>query len=189
LNFETIMQVNKSFLEGVIEIVPNILRDDRGFFLETYHVDKLKLAGLEASFLQDNLSFSKKGVVRGLHLQKKPYAQGKYVKVVSGKALDVMVDLRKDSPTFGKHDSFILDGERQNIVYIPEGFAHGFAALEDCYFTYKCTNIYHKASEGGILWNDPALKINWMVENPIVSDKDKELMTFEEIKKILDEIY
>ncbi|MFN8437362.1 MAG: dTDP-4-dehydrorhamnose 3,5-epimerase [Cytophagales bacterium] len=183
------MQINKSFIEGVFEIVPNILKDDRGFFLETYHVDKVKAAGLEANFLQDNLSFSKKGVVRGLHLQKKPYAQGKYVKVVSGKALDVMVDLRKDSPTFGKHDAFILDGEKQNIVYIPEGFAHGFAALEDCYFTYKCTNVYNKESESGIIWNDSDLNIDWKVENPIVSDKDQALMSFAEIQKYLDEIY
>src|SRR5690606_22790379 len=110
-----------------------------------------------------------------------PFAQGKLVRVVHGKVLDVAVDIRKDSPTFGKYDTFLLTAEKGNMAYIPEGFAHGFVASEPSVFTYKCTNLYNKESEGGINWADPSLNINWGVENPIVSEKDKELKNLDEL--------
>jgi dTDP-4-dehydrorhamnose 3,5-epimerase len=120
-------------------------------------------------------------VVRGLHFQNAPFAQGKLVRVISGRVLDVAVDIRPDSPTFGKHEIFELRSDINNIAYIPEGFAHGFVALEDSVFSYKCTNVYDKASESGILWSDPDLGIDWGVENPIVSEKDIILPTFKSL--------
>jgi dTDP-4-dehydrorhamnose 3,5-epimerase len=136
---------------------------------------------LPVHFVQDNQSFSVKGVLRGLHFQKAPYAQGKLVRVLVGKVLDIAVDLREDSPTFGKYESFLLDAAQQNMAYIPEGFAHGFVALEDSVFSYKCTNTYHKASESGLIWNDPDLNIDWGIANPIVSSKDQELVRMQEL--------
>jgi dTDP-4-dehydrorhamnose 3,5-epimerase len=171
------MEIRKTKIEGLIELFPRIFKDDRGFFLETYSVKAFKELGLNYSFIQDNQSFSKKGVVRGLHFQDAPFAQGKLVRVISGKALDIAVDIRPNSPTFGKWESFLLDAELSNLVYIPEGFAHGFSVLEDCVFSYKCTNVYDKASESGLLWNDPELNIDWQVANPIVSEKDAILPT------------
>ena len=166
------MEFRKTEFEGLIEIFPRILKDERGFFLETYRENIFKEHGITEDFLQDNLSFSKKNVVRGLHFQRPPFGQGKLVKVISGKVLDVAVDCRPHSATFGKHISIILDADRQNMVYIPVGFAHGFSVLEDAVFSYKCTNIYDKASEGGVLWNAEDLKIDWQVANPIISEKD-----------------
>lgn len=171
------MEVRKTSIEGLIEIFPRIFKDDRGFFLETYSRNAFESIGLNISFIQDNQSFSKKGVVRGLHFQNAPFAQGKLVRVVSGRALDIAVDIRPNSPTFGKWESFVLDPDKNNMVYVPEGFAHGFTALEDCIFSYKCTNVYDKASESGLLWNDPELNIDWQVSNPNVSDKDQILPT------------
>jgi dTDP-4-dehydrorhamnose 3,5-epimerase len=120
-------------------------------------------------------------VLRGLHFQRNPHAQGKLVKVSLGKALDVAVDIRKNSPTFGQYETFILDPIRHNMVYIPEGFAHGFVALEDTILSYKCTNGYHKPSESGIIWNDPTLGIDWEISNPTISSKDAELFTLQEL--------
>lgn len=171
------MEIRKTHIEGLIEIFPRIFKDDRGFFLETHSKQAFLKVGLDIDFVQDNQSFSKKGVVRGLHFQNAPFAQGKLVRVVSGKALDIAVDIRPGSPTFGQWESFLLDPSLSNMVYIPEGFAHGFTALEDCVFSYKCTNVYDKNSESGILWNDPDLKIDWQVKSPIVSEKDKQLPT------------
>lgn len=171
------MELRKTKIEGLIELFPRIFKDDRGFFLETYSEKAFSALGLDYSFIQDNQSFSKKGVVRGLHFQNAPFAQGKLVRVVSGKALDIAVDIRPDSPTFGQWESFLLDAELSNMVYVPEGFAHGFSVLEDCVFSYKCTNVYDKASESGLLWDDPELKIDWQVSNPIVSEKDAILPT------------
>lgn len=179
------MEVKKTEFEGLVEIQPDIYKDSRGFFFETYKADAFKAAGLDIVFVQDNQSFSRKGVVRGLHFQREPYAQGKLVRVIVGRVLDVVVDIRKDSATFGKAYTLVLDGKTNNMLYVPPGFAHGFAALEDAVFFYKCTNVYHKETEGGIRWNDPDLNIDWMVSNPEVSEKDERLITFEEFKKTL----
>ena len=173
------------FIPLQYEIIPRVFHDERGFFFESYNQQTFAANGLNMNFIQDNQSFSTTGVLRGLHLQKAPYAQGKLVRVIKGKCIDVVVDIRKDSKTFGEVATFILDAERQNMVYVPEGFAHGFATFEDTIFYYKCTNVYHKASEGGILWNDPKLNINWQVKDPIVSDKDQILPTFEDFTKSL----
>jgi dTDP-4-dehydrorhamnose 3,5-epimerase len=175
------MKFNKTSLPDVLLINPSIFGDDRGHFFESFNSDIWKSHGLTSEFVQDNQSFSKKGVIRGLHFQNAPHAQGKLVRVIMGKVLDVAVDLRPESPTFGKYELFELDAENGNMVYIPEGFAHGFAALEDSIFQYKCTGLYNKASEGGLRWNDPSLNIAWGVENPIVSEKDQVLPLFEEV--------
>ena len=172
------MQVIKKSLEGLVEIIPTVYKDERGSFFETYNKQEFEAHGLPTHFVQDNQSFSKKGVVRGLHFQREPYAQGKLVRVIMGRVLDIAVDIRPDSPTFGQYEAIELEAECGNIFYLPEGFAHGFAALEDSIFIYKCTNLYHKASEGGKIWNDPDININWQVSNPIVSQKDLQLSTF-----------
>ncbi|WP_428658211.1 dTDP-4-dehydrorhamnose 3,5-epimerase [Runella sp.] len=172
------MQVIKKTIEGLLEIVPTVYKDERGSFLESYNQQLFEANNLPTHFVQDNQSFSIKGVVRGLHFQRSPHAQGKLVRVISGRVLDIAVDIRPDSPTFGQYEAVELDSKRNNMFYIPEGFAHGFAALEDSIFSYKCTNLYHKASEGGIIWNDPELNIDWQVSNPIVSEKDVLLPTF-----------
>lgn len=179
------MQVIHHGPEGLIEIVPDIFFDERGYFFESFHAEKWREVGIPSEYLQDNVSFSKRGVVRGLHFQLAPYAQGKLVRVSSGKVLDVAVDIRLDSPTFGEVVTCILDAKRHNCLYIPEGFAHGFAALEDSLFVYKCTNVYHKASERGIKWDDPQLTINWQVEQAIVSAKDQILPSFEAVMEEL----
>jgi dTDP-4-dehydrorhamnose 3,5-epimerase len=132
------------------------------------------LTGLEINFVQDNESMSIKGVVRGLHFQNQPYAQGKLVRVVAGSVKDVAVDIRPESPTFGKHYAAILSSENKRQLYIPPGFAHGFAVLEDrTIFSYKCTNYYNKESEGCLKWNDSTLNIEWGIDNPLISDKDQ----------------
>jgi len=172
------MQIRETSIAGLVEIFPRVFGDDRGIFFESYNEETFKKLGLPVNFVQDNQSFSKKGVVRGLHFQNAPFAQGKLVRVISGRVLDVAVDIRPDSPTFGKHEVFELSGEQNNIAYIPEGFAHGFVALEDSVFSYKCTNLYNKESESGILWNDPDLNIDWGIADPIVSEKDLILPTF-----------
>lgn len=172
------MEIRTFDIAGLVEITPKVFYDDRGYFFESFHKARFAEAGIEEDFVQDNQSFSKKGVLRGLHFQKEPFAQGKLVRVFSGKVLDVALDLRPDSPTFGQHQSLILDSEKNNLLYIPVGFAHGFLALEDSVFMYKCTNVYHKDSEWGIRWDDPALGIDWGINNPIVSEKDEELPDF-----------
>ncbi len=169
------MEVRKTSIEGLVEIFPRVFADERGAFFESYNQQLFESLGLPTNFVQDNQSFSVKGVLRGLHFQNEPFAQGKLVRVISGKVMDVAVDIRPGSPTFGQYETFILDAERNNMAYIPEGFAHGFVALEDSVFSYKCTNVYSKASESGIIWNDPDLNIDWGVADPIVSDKDKVL--------------
>lgn len=172
------MEVIKTSIEGLIEIVPPVFGDERGYFFESYNQEKFDKILPGVRFLQDNQSFSTKGVLRGLHFQKPPHAQGKLVRVVTGKVLDVAVDLRADSPTYGHHETFMLDAKKHNMVYVPEGFAHGFVTLEDAVFTYKCTKLYNKASEGGIIWDDPDLNIDWQCEDPVVSAKDLELPRF-----------
>lgn len=175
------MKIRKTAIEGLVELVPRIFEDERGLFFESFNADVFDKLGLPKDFVQDNQSFSKKGVVRGLHFQRAPFGQGKLVRVVSGRVLDVAVDIRPESPTFGQYELFELSAELNNMAYLPEGFAHGFAALEDSVFSYKCTNVYNKECEAGILWNDPELNIDWGVANPIVSDKDIVLPTFKEM--------
>ncbi len=167
-------------IAGLLEIFPRVFPDSRGYFFESFRQDWLTNQGIEENWVQDNQSFSQKGTVRGLHFQRAPFAQAKLVRVISGKVLDVVVDLRKGSKTFGAVFSTILDAERNNQLYIPAGFAHGFSVLEDAIFSYKCSNYYHKASEGGIHWNDPALAIDWGVSEPIISEKDKLWSTLSE---------
>lgn len=173
------MIFNKFNIEGLVEIIPTVFEDSRGHFLEFYHKDKFLSAGLDVDFIQDNQSLSHRGVVRGLHFQAPPYAQAKLVRVVSGSVLDVAVDIRKNSPTYGKHLALLVDSKKKNMFFIPEGFAHGFLTLEDnTVFQYKCSNIYNKESEGSIIWNDEILDIDWQIENPIVSEKDAVAQTF-----------
>lgn len=178
------MEFRKTSIEGLIEIFPRKFNDERGYFFESYQQAAFQANGIPEIFVQDNQSFSTAGVLRGLHLQHAPFAQGKLVRVITGKVLDVAVDIRPNSPTFGKHEKFILDADLCNMAYIPEGFAHGFVALEDSIFSYKCTNYYNKSSESGLLWNDTDLQIDWGVENPNISEKDLVLPTLKEFMKI-----
>ncbi|NID10753.1 dTDP-4-dehydrorhamnose 3,5-epimerase [Fibrivirga algicola] len=175
------MQVRQTAIEGLIELIPRIFEDERGHFFESYNKPLFASLGLPFDFVQDNQSFSTKGVLRGLHFQNEPFAQGKLVRVITGQVLDVAVDCRPESPTFGQYETFLLDAKLANMAWIPEGFAHGFVALEDSIFSYKCTNVYNKQAEGGIRWDDPDLNINWGIENPNVSDKDQILPTFRAI--------
>ncbi len=172
------MQIRETSIQGLVEITPNVFTDERGYFLESFNRGVFEKFSLPTDFVQDNQSFSYKGVLRGLHFQNAPFAQGKLVRVTSGRALDVAVDLRPESPTFGRYELFELNTITNTIVYIPEGFAHGFVTLEDTIFSYKCTAPYHKASESGIIWNDPDLNIDWGVSDPIVSEKDLILPAF-----------
>jgi dTDP-4-dehydrorhamnose 3,5-epimerase len=176
------MQIKETGIQGLVEIIPSVFPDSRGWFFEFYKEETLKKHGIPTSFPQENLSFSKKGVIRGMHFQRAPYQQGKLVSVIKGRVLDVAVDLRKESVTFGKVYYCELDGNRHNMLMVPEGFAHGFATLEDdTYFHYKCTNVYSKDHESGIVWNDPDLKIEWPVKNPSISEKDQQLPKFSEL--------
>ena len=177
------MQVKETGIEGLVEIFPSIFRDERGWFYEFYNQSVFTNAGVPTSFVQENTSFSRKGVIRGLHFQFAPHTQGKLVTVHSGKALDVVVDLREGSKTFGKTFYCTLDSETRNMLMVPEGFAHGFAALEDTVFYYKCTNFYNKPAESGIVWNDPTLNIQWPIENPVISEKDQLLPTLDELMR------
>jgi len=170
------MKIKIHDFPGVIELTPLCFKDERGFFCVTYDqksCDDLKIP----HFVQDNESFSVAGTLRGLHFQKPPHAQGKLVRVLKGKVQDVIVDLRQGSPTFKKWKSFYLDSEQRNMLYVPEGFAHGFLALEDTTFAYKCTRLYNKESESGVRWNDPTLNISWdcrkWLRSPVVSEKDQ----------------
>lgn len=166
----------KTPIEGLYVIDTGIFEDNRGYFMETYNYNQFKEAGLDMVFVQDNQSKSKKGVLRGLHFQKK-HSQGKLVRVIKGAVFDVAVDLRKDSKTFGKWYGVILTQENKKQFYIPENFAHGFLVLSDeAEFCYKCTDFYHPEDEGGILWNDPDIGINWPTEGIdeiLLSEKDK----------------
>lgn len=167
------MELIKTDIPEVIILKPSVFGDNRGYFFESYQQEHFREFGIGAMFVQDNESRSQKGVLRGLHFQYPPFAQGKLVRVIKGAVLDVAVDLRKNSPTFGKWVSMTLTSENKWMCWIPEGFAHGFLTLEDdTIFTYKCTNYYNKASEGAIRWNDPDLNIVWGTDNPSLSGKD-----------------
>ncbi len=173
------MEVTDVFIKGLKIIKPAIFEDDRGAFFESYNSEKFIEAGIKENFVQDNQSLSHKGILRGLHFQTGEYAQAKLVRVIKGSVIDVAVDLRKNSATFGQHFSLELNDKNNLMFYIPVGFAHGFIALEDqTIFVYKCSALYNKQSEGGIIWNDSTLRIDWGNVKPIVSEKDAILPAF-----------
>lgn len=176
------MKVVKTQIEDLLIIEPQIFGDERGFFYETYQKNRYIEAGIPLEFVQDNRSRSSKGVLRGLHFQKnKP--QGKLVSVTQGEVFDVAVDLRVDSPTFGRYQSVLLSGDNKKQFYVPPGFAHGFCVLsETADFQYKCTDYYDPSDEGGIIWDDPFLAIQWPISKPKLSDKDMSQPSFESIK-------
>ena len=169
-------QFTKTGIEGLVVVEPKVFGDNRGYFMETYNYNDFKAAGLDMVFVQDNQSKSKKGVLRGLHFQKKN-PQGKLVRVVSGEVYDVAVDLRKGSDTYGKWYGVLLSAENKKQFYVPEGFAHGFVVMsETAEFVYKCTRFYDPRDEGGLMWNDPEIGIDWPVpENAelLLSEKDQ----------------
>lgn len=174
------MEIKEERIKGLFSIQPKIFGDERGYFLETFSLNKYNEVLADFNFVQDNLSLSSKGVLRGLHFQKPPFDQGKLVQVIKGSVLDVSVDIRKNSPTYGEHLSIILSEKEKNQIWIPPGFAHGFCALEDnTIFSYKCTNYYSPENESTILWNDELLNIDWAIENPTISEKDKKGIKFE----------
>ena len=167
------MELIPTKIPEVLIIKPDVFGDERGYFFESFHDEKFSSFGVKGPFVQDNESCSQKNVLRGLHFQREPFAQGKLVRVIRGAVLDIAVDIRQNSPTFGKWVSMNLTGENKWICWIPAGFAHGFVTLEDdTVFTYKCTASYNKASEGSIRWNDPQLNIDWGIKTPLLSEKD-----------------
>jgi len=173
------MEIEELNISGTYLIKPKVFEDGRGHFFESYNQNSFKENGLDLNFVQDNQSLSQKGVLRGLHFQKPPFAQGKLIRVIKGKVLDVAVDIRKKSPTYGQHILVELSEYNKHMFYIPEGFAHGFLTLEDnTIFSYKCTNFFNKESEGSLLWNDTDLNIDWGIEDPLLSEKDVNAPTF-----------
>lgn len=174
------MKVQQTAIDGVIVIEPQVFGDDRGYFFESFNSKSwAEELGTTPKFVQDNESKSHRGVLRGLHFQQPPFAQGKLVRVVHGSVLDVAVDIRKKSPTYGQHIAVRLSGDNKKQLYVPEGFAHGFVTLEDhTIFSYKCTDFYAPDHEGGLLWNDPELNIDWGINNPLIAEKDKDYTNF-----------
>ncbi len=169
-------------IPDVILINPKVFTDERGFFIETYQKDDFAKAGITGEFVQQNHSKSVKGVLRGLHYQKEPYAQAKLVRCIKGEIFDVAVDIRKNSPTFGKYVFATPSAENKKMLYIPRGFAHGFEVLSDeAEIIYSIDNIYAKESESGIIWNDSSIKINWPIKSPILSEKDKKWSNINQI--------
>jgi len=167
------MNITQSELSGLLIIDPKVFGDERGYFFESFNAEVFKAADLEIDFVQDNESRSARGVLRGLHFQEPPFEQGKLVRVARGAVIDISVDIRKDSPSYGKWAAFELSEQNKRMLWIPPGFAHGFVTLEDdTIFIYKCTKVYNRESENSIRWNDPDLNIDWGIENPIISDKD-----------------
>ena len=179
------MKVIETKLKGCFIIEPTIFGDDRGYFFESFNKEKFKeLTGKEIEFVQDNEAFSNRGVLRGLHFQKGKFAQAKLIRVVKGKVLDVVVDVRQKSKTFGEVFTCVLSAENKKQLFVPRGFAHGYSVLEDnTVFVYKCDNYYQPKSESGIVYNDRTLSIDWMLlaNEIILSEKDKELQTFKEL--------
>ena len=168
-------------IAGLVIVEPTVFEDSRGYFFESYNESQFKQAGITADFVQDNQSRSSYGVIRGLHYQQPPHAQAKLVRVLHGAILDVAVDIRKSSPTYGQHFTIELSAENKKQLYLPEGFAHGFSVLSDiAVVLYKCNAFYNKSSEGGILYNDPQLNIDWRIKESeaIISDKDAQLPLF-----------
>ncbi len=177
------MNIIQTKLPGCVVIEPKVFGDERGFFLETFHVSRYEqLLGISTPFVQDNYSRSSKHVLRGLHFQKMKQ-QGKLVRVVRGEVYDVAVDIRKESPTFGQWESIILSEENKKQMWIPPGFAHGFLVLsESADFEYKCTDYYDPSDEGSILWNDSDLNVSWPVVKPLISEKDSKAALFSELQ-------
>ena len=170
------MEVIKTEIDGVVIIEPRIFKDDRGYFYESFSQREFEEKVCRTTFVQDNQSKSSYGVVRGLHFQKPPYCQSKLVRCIKGRVLDVAVDIRKGSPTFGKYVAVELTEDNHRQFFVPRGFAHGFAVLsEEAVFQYKCDNFYNKESEGSVAWNDPQLGIDWRIpaEKVLLSEKDK----------------
>lgn len=171
-------------IKDLMIIEPKIWKDERGYFYESYNETIFKKAGINHQFVQDNQSFSQKGTLRGLHAQANPYAQGKLVRVIQGRVLDVAVDIRKDSPTYGQYYSVELSGDNFRMFWVPPGFLHGFVTLENnTIFTYKVTGFYDKDSEIGIMWNDADLNIDWQIDlsEVILSEKDRQLGNFKDL--------
>jgi len=179
------MEVIKTPIPGVVVVIPAVFKDKRGFFLESYRADRYEECGIPARFVQDNHSKSVKSTLRGLHFQN-PKSQGKLVRVVQGEVFDVAVDVRLDSPTFGKHYATVLSAENMRQMYVPEGFAHGFCVMsETAEFEYKCTDLYAPECEVGIRWDDPMLAIEWPVEAPLLSEKDMTYPLLEDVPENL----
>ncbi|RZO56814.1 MAG: dTDP-4-dehydrorhamnose 3,5-epimerase [Sandaracinaceae bacterium] len=178
------MEVFESDIPGVLRIQPKVFGDARGFFVETFQAERYRELGVPGPFVQDNMSRSAPGILRGLHLQH-PRGQGKLVSVLEGRVLDVAVDVRVGSPTFGQHVSEVLDAERKNQLWIPPGFAHGFCVLGDApaTFAYKCTELYAPENELSVLWSDPDLGIDWPLDAPKLSDKDAAAARLKDIPK------
>jgi dTDP-4-dehydrorhamnose 3,5-epimerase len=171
---EIMIDVTSYDIEGLITYTTKVFTDDRGLFTETYHKNKFNETVENVVFTQDNQSVSKKNVLRGLHFQNPPHEQGKLIRVISGSILDVAVDLRRNSKTYGRYVKVLLSAENRVNFWIPAGFAHGFLSMEDnTLVNYKCTSMYDTESEGSLRWNDPDLNIDWGIENPIVSEKDE----------------
>jgi dTDP-4-dehydrorhamnose 3,5-epimerase len=167
--------------EGLIILEPNVFKDDRGYFFESFNKSEFEKHNIAYDFVQDNQSLSNKGVLRGLHFQNPPFEQGKLIRVVRGSVLDVAVDIRKSSPTFGNYFALELNDRTNQMLWIPPGFAHGFVALEnETVFLYKCTNLYNKKAESGIRFDDPDLNIDWRQKNPLLSEKDLQLQSWKE---------
>jgi dTDP-4-dehydrorhamnose 3,5-epimerase len=175
------MKVLKTEISGVLILIPDVFEDNRGYFFESYNKTVFEKLGINEEFIQDNQSKSNKGVLRGMHFQNPPFAQSKLIRVIRGSVLDVIVDLRKNSTTFGKNFSLLIDDIENKMLYIPVGFAHGFLTLEDnTIFSYKCSNTYNKEADDTLLWNDTDLNIVWNIKNPIISEKDKKGKRFAE---------
>jgi dTDP-4-dehydrorhamnose 3,5-epimerase len=181
------MEIITTPFNGLLIIKPQIFYDPRGFFFESYNINEYAKHGINCSFVQDNQSLSNNGVLRGLHFQNPPFAQDKLVRVISGSVLDVVVDIRKNSPTYGQHFKIELSGKNNLALFVPKGFAHGFVCLEDnTLFYYKCSAVYNRSAESGLLWNDPSLNIDWGGENPILSDKDLVYNSFTAFNSLFD---
>ncbi|OEU52435.1 MAG: dTDP-4-dehydrorhamnose 3,5-epimerase [Desulfobacterales bacterium C00003060] len=183
------MRFTKTSLFGVLLIDPDVFKDDRGFFMETFHQAKYGNAGIDRVFVQDNHSHSKRGTLRGLHYQLKN-AQAKLVYVITGEVFDVAVDIRHGSPTFGQWEGAVLSAENKRQIFLPEGFAHGFCVLsETADVIYKCTDLYSPGDEYGIFWADPVIGIDWRIENPVLSKKDSQNPNLSEVPEDLLPVY
>ncbi len=178
------MKLIEKTLNGICVFEPKVFGDHRGYFFESFRADMIPE---DLNFVQDNESLSSKNILRGLHFQNPPHDQGKLVRVTSGAVLDIAVDIRKGSPSYGQHFKTVLSSENKFVMWIPPGFAHGFLTLKDnTRFLYKCTNYYNQASEGGLNWNDPELAIDWGIKKPILSEKDNNYPSFKNFRSAFD---